>query len=150
MNIAAWLDAHSRPWTVRFPRPAKVTIRRGRVPQPYLEYAARDLSAVEVAGFLEQYQAIPSADEARRIRQLRAFLRRLFPGLFWWTRPDPVELILALPKPGQDAVLNDFFAYRAGQSRPAISTAPTPASPSRPFPPPMATVPTAVRSGSDG
>ena len=75
------------------------------------------------------------------LTQIRTFLQRLFPGLFWWRRRDPVELILSLPEAGQEALLADFFRHRAVRyqmptSTPSTRSAPVSGPPSAPPPSP--------------
>lgn len=118
-DATAWLAVHYRPWSVTLGEPDGA---RG----PWT-YTARELSVLEVARFQEAYHAAAAAPVVR-LRLLRDFFRRLFPGVFWWRRPDPVALILALPDRAREALLIDFFAHRAGRGtpRPGPSTSPTP------------------------
>lgn len=90
-SLDAW-RAGQQPWTLEV---------GGRV------YAAAPLSAPQVAAFLGELEgASPAAAE----RALRALLRAAFPRRvsFLW-RGDPVRWLMALPLPGRQAVLRDFF-----------------------------------------
>lgn len=132
-DVRAWLATHYAPWSVT------LAATSGR-PRAWT-YAAREVSVVEVAAFRDQYAA--ATTPTAQVRALKRFLRRLFPQLFWWRRPDPVELILTLPDGAREALLTDFFAHRASRDPRRPTPSSLPASPSSG--PPSAPAATASR-----